>query len=157
MKIKEAVQQKVNEIYQHQGQVTPSALVETAKPKTSPIHNAFEWDNKKAGQEYRLWQARQWIRRVEIIVEDRPEKLIHVPRIEPDPTTNEGYYKPASVIVNMPDEYQAAKMAMVGKLNAAQEALDQLERAASSRTEKPEADFDRAKNGFKEVREALAV
>ena len=157
MDIKKAIQEKVNEIYKDQGQVTPSGLLNAAKPKNSPIHNAFEWDNKKAGHKFRLIQARTWIRKVTITMEDREERLIHVPRIEPDETTHEGYYKPASVVVNQPDEYQRAKMAMVSKLNAAQFALDELEAAAANRKDAPKADFPRAKKAFQEVREALSA
>jgi len=157
MDIKKAIQEKVNEIYKDQGQVTPSGLLNAAKPQNSPIHNAFEWDNKKAGHEFRLIQARQWIRKVTITVEDREERLIHVPRIEPNAATQEGYYKPASIVVNLPDEYQRAKMAMVSKLNSAQFALEELETAAANRGDGQKADFQRAKKAFQEVREALSA
>lgn len=157
MDIKKAVQETVSEIYRDQGQVTPSSLVETAKSKTSPIHNAFEWDNKKAGHEFRLMQARTWIRKVTITINNSEERFIHIPRIGPDETTKEGYYKPMSVVVNLPDEYQRAKMAMVSKLNAAQFAIDELETAAANRVDIPKTDFKRAKRAFREVREALSA
>jgi len=45
----------------------PSFVVEKAKPKSSPIHDFFEWDDKGAGQKYREWQARYLLSQIEII------------------------------------------------------------------------------------------
>lgn len=44
------------------GVLKPEAVVEEARPKSSPLHKRFTWDNSKAAHEYRLWQARQLIR-----------------------------------------------------------------------------------------------
>jgi hypothetical protein len=48
--------------------LTSAQIVEKAKPKNSPIHDFFEWDNDTAGEKYRLSQARYLIARIEIIV-----------------------------------------------------------------------------------------
>jgi hypothetical protein len=39
----------------------PRDLVEDARPKTSPTHALFEWDNRKAGDLYREQQAKSVI------------------------------------------------------------------------------------------------
>ena len=44
------------------GVLLPSAVVEAARPKSSPIHSRFEWDDGVAAEQYRLCQARQLIR-----------------------------------------------------------------------------------------------
>jgi hypothetical protein len=44
------------------GDLRPVDVVRAARPKTSPLHSRFLWDNDKAGDEYRLWQARELIR-----------------------------------------------------------------------------------------------
>lgn len=44
------------------GVLKPESVVEEARPKSSPLHKRFTWDNSKAAHEYRLWQARQLIR-----------------------------------------------------------------------------------------------
>lgn len=50
------------------GLLQPETVVESARPASSPLHSRFEWDNTVAGQQYRIWQARQLIRvSVEII------------------------------------------------------------------------------------------
>lgn len=46
---------------ENHGILRPEVVVAYAKPMTSPIHSRFEWDNKKAGHAFRLWQARQLI------------------------------------------------------------------------------------------------
>lgn len=43
------------------GILQPEVVVEEARPKESPLHSRFEWDNTVAGQRYRIWQARQLI------------------------------------------------------------------------------------------------
>lgn len=45
----------------HRGVLKPEDVVEAARPKTSPLHDKFDWDNNEAGPKYRLWQARQLI------------------------------------------------------------------------------------------------
>jgi len=154
MEIKAAVQVLVSELYHRYGDVKPSALLEAAKPKESPAHAAFEWDNKKAGHEYRLIQARTWIRRVSIIVEDVPERLIHVPRIAvaDDTEGNEGYYKPVSVMDR--DEYKLALSATLTTLNTAKSAYSELKLAAKAKTDKV-PDFIMADRGFEMVETAL--
>jgi hypothetical protein len=44
------------------GLLKPEIVVEEARPKSSPLHSRFEWDDSVAGQQYRIWQARQLIR-----------------------------------------------------------------------------------------------
>jgi hypothetical protein len=50
------------------GELTPEAVVQSAKPKSSPLHALFEWDDKKAGQEYRLQQAGILIRSIVVTI-----------------------------------------------------------------------------------------
>ena len=49
------------------------AVVDDARPKASPLHRYFEWNNTKAAEEYRMDQARHLIQAVTIIREDAPE------------------------------------------------------------------------------------
>lgn len=49
------------------GNIAPAELVEDARPKTSPLHPAFEWVDKEAAAKYREDQARRIIRSVEIM------------------------------------------------------------------------------------------
>ena len=134
--ITKGVTQIAQELYNESGSVKTEDLVERAKPKDSPAHRGFEWNDKKAGHEFRLIQARQWIRRVTIIHEDRPVQLVHVPRIQTaEPSQDEdngkgGTYKPAEVIVHAPDEFERALSEALMKLHAARRAVDHLHHVA---------------------------
>lgn len=52
------------------GEFTPADVVRVAKPKKSPIHKHFEWDNDKAAQKFRLSQARCLIISISVEVQD---------------------------------------------------------------------------------------
>lgn len=45
----------------------PKDVVEFARDPTTALHSQFEWEDSKAAEEYRLWQARQIIR-VQLVV-----------------------------------------------------------------------------------------
>ena len=155
MNIKDGVQQVVSTLYQENGEVRPSQLIEAAKPKTSPAHNGFEWNNKKAGQEYRLMQARSWIRRVRVVVEDIPTQMVHVPVFKEHDnqvTETEGYYKPVTLLVR--SKYELALEKTVGQVESAQAALEVLQRVAPvERKEKIKC----ADRGLEMAREALTA
>jgi hypothetical protein len=46
-------------------------IVELAKPKRSPIHKYFEWDDTVAAQRYRIQQARKMITSLVVIVDEQ--------------------------------------------------------------------------------------
>ncbi len=53
----------------HNLKIHAADVVEYAKDKKTALHDLFEWDDKKAGYEYRLTQARHIVRHVAVIVE----------------------------------------------------------------------------------------
>jgi len=58
------------------GSINPQLVVKEAKKKKSVLHDYFEWDNEKAGETYRLWQARKLSRDIiEIISTDNGEEI----------------------------------------------------------------------------------
>lgn len=54
---------------QHGGVLRPEDVVEFARDERTALHGEFEWDDKEAAQEHRLWQARKVIRLVLTVVE----------------------------------------------------------------------------------------
>jgi hypothetical protein len=50
----------------HGGTLTPEQVLKAAAPKSSPLHQHFQWDDTEAARQYRLMQAGQLIRRVRI-------------------------------------------------------------------------------------------
>lgn len=161
MSIKSAIEQAVNEIYQRDGEVKPSVLVETAKPKDHPAHDAFEWNNAKAGHEYRMMQARQWIKRVHITINGEAERLFHItlnPETDEDAERElEGCYKPASVIVQSVDEFDIALKQLRHQVQTARESYEYLKKKAADAKDEaqPRINFPVADQGFQQVQAAL--
>lgn len=66
------------------GVAMPENVVEAAKPKASPIHNVFPWDDKIAGHQWRLHLARNLCNSLRVIVENEEGEeveervLVHV-------------------------------------------------------------------------------
>lgn len=52
--------------YKKYNDLTPQIVVDEARPEGAPLHDRFEWDNDIAGEKYRLVQAQQLIRSVQI-------------------------------------------------------------------------------------------
>ena len=55
---------------ENSGALTPDIVVESARPKDSPLHNCFEWDDSIAGEKYRKEQARRIIQCVVTVIRD---------------------------------------------------------------------------------------
>lgn len=118
-------------IYEREGSLKPSVIVKDARKKTSPLHGYFTWDDTEAAREHRLWQARQVIKRVRITIEEREEQFVHVPIVKAEGTTDrEGEYKPVSVIVQQPSEYELAVNELLTKIRALQRTVRQLREVA---------------------------
>ncbi len=58
----QAIGQILQSIYDRDGTVQPNAVVEEARPQTSPLHSNFEWDDGQAAIKFRLEQARHLVR-----------------------------------------------------------------------------------------------
>lgn len=54
------------------GVLTPATVVDEARAKRSPLHSYFEWDDKSAGEKYRLQQAGYLIRHIVVRIEEPP-------------------------------------------------------------------------------------
>lgn len=135
MTVKEIVQSELTRIYKRDGDVRASTVVDEARPKDSPIHDQFEWDNRVAGEQYRLAQARRLIRVTPIRLDTGVEqRLVNVPVVRVDSPTAattefEGVYKPVSVVAASEPDYKAALGQLMSQLRAAENAVLELKRA----------------------------
>lgn len=109
------------------GGLTPSRVVRVAKKPDSILHDLFEWDDSKAGHQYRLEQARRLVRTL-VFKPERSTKFlrsyIHVP--SPD---GEGEYIPTVAIVAHPDKLTLVRDAALRALTSAQDNVDELDEA----------------------------
>lgn len=62
------------EIEKKTGALTKEAVVEEARPESSPIHSCFEWDDNIAAEKYRCEQARLLICNLRVVYEDKPKE-----------------------------------------------------------------------------------
>lgn len=54
----QAVGEKLHSLRKSRGQLTPTEVMKEARRASSILHRYFEWDNRKAGEKFRLEQAR---------------------------------------------------------------------------------------------------
>jgi len=65
--------ERLETLQKQYGHLTPQIVVEDARDSQSVFHPAFEWDDVKAAEEYRLEQARYILRHL-IVVRQETEK-----------------------------------------------------------------------------------
>jgi hypothetical protein len=57
------------------GIITPEQVVAAAKPRSSPLHLAFTWDDGEAAHQWRLEQARHLLRVYVTVIDDGKQEL----------------------------------------------------------------------------------
>src|SRR4249920_2380337 len=63
---------------EHDGRVSAERLLEAARSPKHPMHRDFLWDDKKAGHQHRLNQARCYISEVRVVI-TRSERTVVCP------------------------------------------------------------------------------
>lgn len=61
-------QQLQSLVDRHGDRLTAPMVVDAARPKTAPLHSMFEWNDDKAAEMYRRWQARDLMSTIEVVV-----------------------------------------------------------------------------------------
>lgn len=51
------------------GHVTPQSLIDAARPKQSPLHPFYNWDDKDAAEKWRIEQAKYHLRCILVIID----------------------------------------------------------------------------------------
>lgn len=115
------------------GELRPVAIVNFARDPHTALHSRFEWDDAKAGYEYRLEQARAIIR---VFVTVTPNKhagrvqTVEVPVYTSLTTSRgkEGGYKLTEVVLQDPDDRRQLILDTIARLEGIHELklLDEL-------------------------------
>ena len=66
---------ELGKIYEREGTLTPTTVLEEAREETHPLHSFFTWDNTAAAESYRLIQAQYLIRSVKITIVEETKKI----------------------------------------------------------------------------------
>jgi len=118
------------------GELRPGDVVEAARDEKSPIHPWFEWDDGIAAEAYRVDQARDLIKSVRVIRDDKPEEpvFVHVQY------GKNCHYVEAAQIVQVEDDWEAAKRTARSTLAGAIAAVEDLRRVAKAHGMENEAE-----------------
>ena len=69
-----SLRDQLQAIYDQNERLTPQLVVDTARDEAHPLHERFEWNDKVAGEAYRLDQARRLIRSVRVVYKEADDK-----------------------------------------------------------------------------------
>lgn len=113
--------QRIKELEDKHGRLTPEIVVADAKNTDSPLHGEFEWDVKKAAHEHWLDRARALIRSVKVVIttESRVVRSVAYVRDPSAPASDQGYVS----VVKLRDDRQMAHEALVAEFGRAASAL----------------------------------
>ena len=90
--------EELEKIEARDGEITPAAVVDAARPDDSALHKVFEWDDEKAAEQYRLSQASCFIRCIAVKPEETDEVKGPIKLFVNRNPTDEGQKQQASYI-----------------------------------------------------------
>ncbi len=109
----------------------PQAVVNAASDPTSPLHSCFVWDNTKAANEYRLWQARQLIVSVKISFDGPEERVFQAfVSLKPDRIAPGGGYRKMTDVMGDAALREELLKTALGELNAFRERYSRFKELA---------------------------
>lgn len=133
----DAVGSELSRIYKRDGELTAPVVVDEARPDNAVLHPAFEWNDLKAAEEYRVYQARNIIKQVQIVTENKDGSksersvFVHVP----SHISGKSAYHTVEAVVEREDWFAAAYQDLVMRVKSAQGAAEALQHAASKSNE----------------------
>jgi len=83
--------------------LTAENVVSVAKNEKNPLHPYFEWDNKKASQRWRLWQARFLIKTAVVYDNQKPIPVYVSLKQDRSDHENGGGYRELSHVISDKD------------------------------------------------------
>ena len=112
------------------GRLTPQAVVEDAKREGSPLHELFEWDQRRGHEIYLMHRAREVIRSVKVTI--KTSETVHLaPLFTRDPTCEPrqaGYVS----VRKLRNETDLARERVVAEFAAAAAALKRAKAVAAA-------------------------
>lgn len=112
----EAAKKIVDELEKLNVVVKPQDLVDEARPKSSPLHGYFVWDDSEAAESYRCHQAGQMIARVRIKYENNRvrayQKVKVTIKYNGEEKEDEGYVSTARILSKDDLRRQVVKQGM---------------------------------------------
>jgi len=150
----EVVGRELNRIYDEFGVLHPDVVVEKARPPRSPLHAAFEWDDQKAAESHRIWQARTLIKSVVVTQPDHAPQTVYVNVRMTDPDKR-GYH-PLETVIRQPVMLELALMDIRKKLDSLSGSLDTLMEASRENPQGQSREIKKVIRAVQQARESAA-
>lgn len=132
------VVEELTRIKQKHGKLQAKAVVDESRPEDAPLHGNFEWNDGVAGENWRVFQARQLIRTVKIenpATQQQYHAFVHIGNRgetkQGDEISREGYYECAEIVARDVDLFARALSEIQRKISGLQDSADELRRLAS--------------------------
>lgn len=125
--------EELERIRQDRGAIVAHDVVEAARPDAAPLHPAFEWDDIKAAEAHRQWQARHIIKAVRVVMESSEQgKAAERPYVVHVPSDNggKGHYQRPEVVAKNIDQWERALSAAISRETAMRSAVLELQKIA---------------------------
>jgi hypothetical protein len=151
----QSVGEELNNILSEEGKLETEAVLERAKDKKSPIHAAFEWNDKVAALDFRLMQARRLIKctvSVDDITGNRDPVFVNVRLAD-----GSQYYQSIESAITNPDEWESVIRYARAALHTAYARLDQLEKFEGRQSQIPLSLIGRAKEFVSKASESISA
>lgn len=124
MKIRAAAVQALEDRF---GRVTPEKLIEAARDKKHPLHDDFEWDDKKAAHQHRLYLARDIIASVRVMITHSTKTISSVGYVrDPNAAPSEQGYVNVSRLRSEKDNAIDAVLSEVSRIQSLLERAREL-------------------------------
>lgn len=123
----QVVGEELERIHKAKGALLPADVVDESRPDEAPLHDAFEWRDDVAAEEWRCHTARNLIRSVHVVNEKEESEPVYVSVVTQE---KEREYQPIDVIVQSPNLYAMAIYEAQQRINSAKKSLEDLQRAA---------------------------
>lgn len=131
--------QELHRIAKERGHITSQVVVDEARPEDAPLHPAFEWDDEKAAERFRLVQASTLVRAVVVVSSDASTTADHraymLTKID---TETKAVYVDAQTVVDSPSMFADALTRLEKRLGEAQSSVRELQNLAQQAGAEPE-------------------
>lgn len=153
----QVVGEELARIRERDGKIETTIIVSEARPEDALLHPAFEWDDSVAGEQWRLQQARQMVKAVEVAPEKEGEEPVPAyVHVRATSSEEPGYYQSVTVAVQNPDEWNSALGELAARSVSAHKAFEVLERLAVKKTLKTRKLVKKAGAALGQAKAAIA-
>jgi len=124
------VRQRLQELHDARGSLTPDIVLQDARDPESPLHSEFTWDSEEAARKWNLEEARRLIRSVKIEIKTTKYHLTAIGYVrDPDCDRREQGYVST---VSLRSDTEKARRALLSELSRADAALQRAYDVAHS-------------------------